>query len=110
MSTNYYHQEKIYKKCDHCGRDAEYKEIHIGKYSNGWRFSFSNKFNSAKKWIEFLSNTPGIIVDEYAKEISISDFENIIKSTLKFEDKYSQSDEFLDAEGYRIIDIDQDWQ
>ena len=109
MSTNYYNQEQIYKKCDCCGRDAEFKEIHIGKYSLGWRFAFNNKFKSAKEWINFLSNSPGVIVDEYGREISITEFEEMVKSSLRYDTKRSHETELLDAEGYRIVNIDSEW-
>jgi hypothetical protein len=100
MGTNYYFKAKA-------GELAQCGEIHIGKSSGGWAFSFqayeeeggerelATSYQGAlrvkvtiprlviKSWAEwqaFLHATAGVIVDEYGSEISLDEFEELVRS------------------------------
>lgn len=99
MGTNFYAREEICKTCGHAK-----KEIHIGKSSFGWTFSFhaSEEMRSAKLWYMFLSQKDVKIFDEYDREISFEDFKNYIDSKKK--EKHNHAKEypegcFIDQEG-----------
>lgn len=74
MGTNYY--TKI-NNCGHCGR---FDEIHLGKSSFGWQFSF--QYNGGK----FYKNVPEMkewlkdkeIKDEYGKVVSHKEFWDMV--------------------------------
>ncbi len=72
MGTNYYARVKC---CDACGR---YDELHIGKSSAGWKFSFRGykehdpPIVSETGWREFLRTAR--IFDEYGKEVAYDEF------------------------------------
>jgi hypothetical protein len=82
MGTNYYVANNY---CDCCKR---YDEMHIGKSSGGWAFSFRGykypaaaeyaDIDSWKKWKEFLKDKK--IVDEYGDTIDYVDFVNLIET------------------------------
>lgn len=79
MGTNYYIHNN---KCQICGR---YEEIHLGKSSSGWQFSFQyndGKFyknvNEMKKWLKNKQ-----IYDEYDKKISYDDFWKMVNEKQK---------------------------
>jgi hypothetical protein len=80
MGTNYYLMTDV---CPHCGRSEE--KVHIGKSSAGWSFSFRAykaecgtlmhdgvSITTTQDWRDILSG--GLIMDEYDREISESDF------------------------------------
>ena len=74
MGTNDYVHEKL---CKHCDR---YEEIHLGKSSSGWVFSFqynggeySKNVKEMKKWLKGKR-----IVDEYGEEKTHKWFWNMI--------------------------------
>jgi len=76
MGTNYFTKEN---ECKHCGR---YEEIHLGKSSGGWQFSFQynggqyyKNVPEMKKW---LKNK--IIKDEYGSEHSVEDFWKMVEA------------------------------
>lgn len=105
MGTNYFARIET---CNCCGR---YDESHIGKYSYGWEFLFQGQeLCSWKEWKKFLKDDKIKIFDEYGKEHSISDLEELIKSNKK--DKrlhkflpqnfYSKDNYFTDKEGYKF--------
>src|SRR3989304_4614388 len=90
MSTNYYLRENI---CDKCNR---YDEIHIGKSSHGWRFlfekwikDFENEYPEDKiamnyeKWKERLTNSKGIIINEYEENVSPKEFFEFVEARQK---------------------------
>lgn len=101
MGTNYYARYDI---CECCGR---YDELHIGKSSFGWTFTFQAHedevtIKSYKEWLEFLSNKEIKIFDEYGKEISLKEFKEMIENKTK--EKHNHAKEypegsFLDEDG-----------
>lgn len=79
MGTNYYLRYNI---CENCER---YSELHIGKKSGGWEFSFHgyrdwvsiedgsfSPIMSFQDWIKLLPS--GRIFDEYGTEITLEVF------------------------------------
>jgi len=103
MGTNYYLHVNI---CKHCNR---YDEIHIGKSSCGWTFSFQGyedetvgrsekgeeiilNIMSYKGWVKFLEQEikkGGKIFNEYKEEISFKDLKKMVKEKRK--DKFNQT-------------------
>jgi len=77
MGTNYYAVEKTYRY----GR----KEVHLGKSSCGWLFTFSScdefrTFPQFKHWLEENVDTGKyIICDEYGSEVAKQDLLNLIE-------------------------------
>ena len=64
MSTNYY--------CD-----TEESQLHLGKRSAGWRFTFHAEpghFTSFDELVGFLENTPCEISDEYGSAVDPVEF------------------------------------
>lgn len=80
MGTNYYQRTDI---CDCCNR---YKEVHIGKSSAGWEFSFQGyigeennpKIMSFEDWKRELQ-ADGKIFTEYGEEVSFEDFVKLVE-------------------------------
>jgi hypothetical protein len=74
MGTNYYAR---YNECKCCNR---YDEIHIGKSSAGWTFTFhaTDDIKSFKDWALFLQNSGVKIFDEYGDEKSFSQFLQLV--------------------------------
>lgn len=74
MGTNYYVKTEA---CPHCGRGAE--TLHIGKSSGGWRFFFAaypeRDLMSWKSWRALLAKPDSIIVDEYGREVPLTDLD-----------------------------------
>ncbi len=77
MGTNYYVASKA---CECCHRYDE--DLHIGKSSYGWAFSFQGYKNENlttwNKWKEYLKNRQ--IVDEYGTFISYEDFVKMVET------------------------------
>ena len=103
MGTNYY------ARCNICERCKRYDELHIGKSSMGWTFGFhaTEKIRSWQSWREFLDSKSIKIVDEYGREVSFLDFEDIIISKRK--EKHNHAREysegsFLDEEGHSFTE------
>ena len=105
MGTNYYAK---YLECDRCNR---YEEIHIGKSSSGWQFSFfaNDDIRSYKEWIEFLEENDAQILDEYGKEMKLKDFKELVKEKQidicdNHAEIYGGKDDasYLDDEGYSM--------
>ena len=89
MSTNFYvktgKKEKVI--CNYgCLHEID-EELHIGKYSNGWKFCLhvipEKKINNLDDWKQILKN--GIIENEYGREISYEEMIEIIVGD--YEDK-----------------------
>jgi len=104
MSTNYYLRRKIcpskLKKIkglvtekniyDGTLKEAleEFHEIHIGKSSAGWQFLFnhneekyySKSYASINKFLQDAIKEGGHFVDEYGKEVSLTDFWEMVDS------------------------------
>ena len=80
MGTNYYVQ---LNKCKECGKCE--KEIHLGKSSSGWQFSF--QYNNG----EYYKNVPEMkkwlkdkdIYNEYNEKVSYKDFWKMVKNKMK---------------------------
>ena len=79
MGMNYYVQ---LNKCEKCKR---YDEIHLGKSSGGWRFSFQyndgkyyKNVNEMKEWLK-----DKIIYNECDEEISYKEFWEMVKEKQK---------------------------
>lgn len=97
MGTNYYWREK---PCKCCGR---FDELHIGKASAGWVFSWHGyrlcepdrwggdgtapeitrlgiPLDTAARWTRFLLATGGTIWDEYGDQLSAGDFLEMVQA------------------------------
>jgi len=73
MGTNYYTKDKT-NECECCGRGVE--NIHLGKSSAGWNFSFQyndgkyyKNFEEMKRWLK-----DKVIEDEYGHIITLDEF------------------------------------
>lgn len=109
MGTNYYVKTT---KCNCCGHTPE--QLHIGKSSAGWQFSFhsTKDIRSYKQWLEYLKDE--VIEDEYGDVVSLEVFKELVKAK-SFEDRnhaeYMMADEdgdcdFLDDEGHSFTESD----
>lgn len=76
MGTNYYH---VKNECSHCGRGDE--RVHIGKSSIGWPFSVhvipEANIANWQDWYDLLK-IQGRIVDEYGRDTSLSELNEIV--------------------------------
>lgn len=98
MGTNFY---VITEKCEHCGRGNE--DIHLGKSSMGWMFSFN--YNSGK----YYKNVPEMrewlrdkeIIDEYDRSVDPKDFWDLVEAK---QDGMAGTEIDFDIDGYRFID------
>jgi len=114
MGTNYYFYEKDTNHCDHCGRCDKGKIIHIGKSSAGWRFIFygTSKIRSWNDWWRHLNATPGNIIDEYGRWLSLQEFVKIVRRKKyeknRWEDHLPKNDPqaWLDLEGHPFWGIE----
>lgn len=81
MGTNYYLRKNL---CAHCGR---YDQLHIGKSSGGWTFSFQGfrddyddpKILSFADWKREIEKTGSVIYDEYGKAIRKQEFYALVE-------------------------------
>lgn len=79
MGTNFY---AIYNKCEHCGRSDE---MHLGKQSAGWRFTFQSierydlKLTTARGWFAFLQQPGTFIEDEYGNKYTFDEFKKRVR-------------------------------
>lgn len=76
MGTNFYwHKEG--ERCPTCGRHDD-EELHIGKSSVGWEFSFRGYpelgLTSWAAWKNKLQEDGGKIVSEYGNALSLEEF------------------------------------
>lgn len=78
MGTNYYHEIELCDKCHNSERE------HIGKSSAGWTFTFhaTDAIRSWKDWQAKLANG-GRIVDEYGREHSLEDLQQLVAGKQK---------------------------
>jgi len=79
MGTNYY--TKL-KECKHCNR---YEEVHLGKSSAGWQFSFQynggeyyKNIEQMKEWLKGKQ-----ILNEYEEKVSYEEFWEMVKNKQK---------------------------
>lgn len=79
MGTNYYWRADS-TPCPTCGHDPEGSEIHIGKSSAGWEFSFhgTDEIRSWVQWQEKIASG-GAIIDEYGREIDLPTFRRTVE-------------------------------
>ena len=84
MGTNYYLRtgRKVKKICNlGCEHTIE-EELHIGKYSSGWKFCLhiipENGINELEDWIPLLRS--GTIFNEYGMEISFEEMMSCIEN------------------------------
>lgn len=116
MGTNYYVKLPPRNKCNHCQREDQAEEIHIGKNSGGWKFGFNPKFRSWREWYKFLVKPENVfsIYDEYGRKVPIVDFVEMVEAAQDGiwinDPRYTErgrwdtpESESLDPEGYRII-------
>jgi hypothetical protein len=84
MGTNFYYR----KRSGLFGSDVE--ELHIGKQSAGWQFTFRAykgedgkiAIESWKTWKEILTRSKaGKIFDEYGKEFTAQEFIHMVEAT-----------------------------
>ena len=124
MGTNYYMR---YNVCGCCDR---YDEMHIGKKSYGWQFSFQGYkpdyiyspegylgitdpseiyVSSWKEWQEYLTKEGHYIFNEYDTEISFKEFKAMVENSKKDPKNKNHTTEcsnnyydesFYDKEGY----------
>jgi|ERR1019366_3151677 hypothetical protein len=116
MGTNYYIQTQPTNHCDKCGREDPAENIHIGKSSGGWKFSFHTRFKTFKEWKVFLEANKDQIVDEYDSPISLEDLLEIVEEKQggiwlgdpRYERAHHELStyEYLDPEGYRFINAE----
>jgi hypothetical protein len=97
MGTNYYLRTN---ECEHCGR---FDELHIGKSSAGWTFSFQ-ALPGIQSWQDWALKIQegGRIFNEYEGKIDFTDFEKLVHS--KRQELHNHAREypdgsFLDDEG-----------
>jgi len=87
MGTNYYWRQQTHPGCEACGRKPEYDDLHIGKSSAGWTFSFhadeGRGLTSWRAWKEFLiqgeAEKRGEIVDEYDVRLTFEEFRSVVE-------------------------------
>ena len=99
MGTNYYARTNA---CRLCGISKE--EIHIGKSSVGWTFTFHaiDEIRSYKDWLNFLDDEHIKIFNEYDKEISLVNFKKLVESKKQEKNNHAKQyhkNSFLDNEG-----------
>jgi len=107
MGTNYY--TKI-NECEHCNR---YNEIHLGKSSAGWQFSFQYNggrfYKNVKEMKEWLKDKK--IEDEYGSTITHKDFWEMVKdkqihSNRNHADTFSVNNHEMLIDGYSFTDCE----
>jgi hypothetical protein len=105
MGTNYYYETK---PCESCGHN---ESLHMGKCSGGWAFLFRGyrpdedcsgpRIESLQDWLKFMEGTPGKLVDEYDRELSVEDFVAMVRGK---QGEKSHGDGWVDAEGFEFWD------
>ena len=95
MGTNYYFKikEKRRKEIEKNLTDLEKRiicldsEIHIGKSSAGWTFTFQATpfYKNYKELLNFYENNKNSIeiVDEYSEKTNIEEFKNMVENKKK---------------------------
>ena len=100
MGTNYKLRKNI---CDKCNHSAE--ELHIGKSSCGWTFTFRAHdepfIHSVEDWRKELPK--GRIFNEYGEEISEDEFWEIVKAQKKLSHNHARENpspnDWIDNDG-----------
>lgn len=99
MGTNYYAKINI---CPTCKKPEE--EIHLGKSSAGWQFSFQYNngrfYKNIKEMKKWLFNKE--IENEYGEKVSYNDFWKMVKEKQKIIDPEKLNDEII-IDGYKFF-------
>ena len=105
MGTNYYIRTK---ECKHCNR---YEEIHLGKSSFGWQFSFQYNggeyYKNIKEMEKWLKNKN--IYDEYDEKVSYEYFWRLVeakKKGLNHTDECPEDTRSFKIDGYSFSDCE----
>ncbi len=107
MGTNYYVQ---FKTCEHCHHVPT--DLHIGKSSAGWTFSFHAipdlGLTSWEAWRYFLVDEN--IVDEYGRHCYLIDFVSMVErkttEARSHAKEYQSDNDYLDPEGHSFSDVE----
>lgn len=106
MGTNYY------TKLNECKECKRYDEVHLGKSSAGWQFSFQYNggqyYKNVEEMKEWLSDKN--ITNEYGEDVHQDDFWEMVKDKQKFHDKdlpdyYPSSHDYM-IDGYSFTDCE----
>lgn len=99
MGTNYYAKINI---CPTCRKPEE--EIHLGKSSFGWQFSFQYNDGKFYKNIEEMKKWlfDKVIENEYGEIVLHNDFWKMVKEKQKTIDPEKLSDEII-IDGYKFF-------
>lgn len=101
MGTNYYLHKDF---CPCCGRPNE--EIHIGKYSAGWKFLFKkHPFIKSKSDLDKFLET-GTIYTEYCKPVTLTDFKLLVEKHQNDMEHSELGKEYTEIDGYDFLDWD----
>jgi hypothetical protein len=111
MSTNFYIRKINQEACTSCGRGPDFEEIHIGKRTGGWQFSFNSFISNAKSWKEFIKGHGDYIYDEYDHKVLLEEMLDVIEGQglngkTVTPEQYNgdwEKHEYFDEEGYRFI-------
>lgn len=98
MGTKYYMRQN---SCSQCGRCNSDDELHIGKHSWGWAFSFRGHTEPPITTVKDWEATPGEIYDEYGEHQNREEFFAWAKSTYDNPEHKSRRLEALNT-GQRI--------
>ncbi len=102
MGTNYYIKED---ECESCGR---YEEIHLGKSSAGWNFSFQYNggkyYKNIKEMKEWLLSKR--IEDEYGESVGYHKFWAMVEEKQKEINNHAEQypDGSMVIDGYSFSD------
>lgn len=114
MSTNYYIKHKI--------RKVNEPDLHIGKNSFGWQFSFrayeadeyyeTPELKSKQQWVEYIFLNSDSIFDEYNQNISFEEFIELLKDKSPDSDNLNHHKEtcskysYIDSEGWSFTTVE----
>jgi hypothetical protein len=119
MGTNFYIEEKTDDCCPCCGKALVYKQIHIGKRSAGWKFTFQKqptKWESYTQFLNYVNSNKSEIIDEYGRLVDFKEFCNEIEVRQKDPDllchvtecakTYTGYHGYKDKQGYGFVEGD----
>lgn len=114
MGTNYYIVEPLTINNKHQERWYERQNMHVGKSSMGWTFTFhaNGQLKTWREHLEFykyLDSVGWVIINEYGYELKLDDFVALVET--KRNEPHSQAREYprdditwLDEEGNSFTD------
>lgn len=113
MGTNYYIKHKE--------RKVNQPDLHIGKNSAGWEFSFQGyeenkyygtpKLKSKKEWFEYMFLNSELIYDEYNQHIAFNKIVELINGSRNQESALNHFNEIKarnDIEGLKYVFNDEE--